>query len=163
MDIHDREELLILFGSAQAIVSAQSDDVRIIPNTEKNYGMIYERWLLAGRQISPELAGPTRRWWISAVRFKTLQRLRGSTAELERALRTGDDANAISAGAVVRECIGILERHPAGRPGKRAKIRDEKPPAPRRAYGPRTAKQVRGSREIQGISELALREQGGTP
>ena len=163
MDIHDREELLILFGSAQAIVSAQSDDVQIIPNTQKNYGMIYERWLVAGRQISPELAGPTRRWWVSAVRFKTLERLRGSTAELGQALRVGDDVGAVSAGAVVRECLGILERHPAGRPGKRAKIRVEEPPVPRRAYSPRKPKQVQGSRDIQRLSKLASREQGATP
>lgn len=125
MDIAERERLLILLGSAQAIITTQRDDVPLVPNTEWNYRLIYERWLNGGRQISPELAGPTKRWWISAVRFNTLARLRVATAELRDALQARDDTGAVSAGAVVAECLDILERHPAGRTGKRAKVRHE--------------------------------------
>jgi hypothetical protein len=144
LDVNDREKLLILLGSAQATINSQSDEVPIIPRTEKNYGMIYERWLAGGRQISPEFSGQTKRWWVSAVRFKTLERMRGASADLELALRAVDDAGAVSAGALVRECLDVLERNPAGRPGKRARIRDEEPP--KRGVGrPRTSKRNRPS------------------
>ena len=131
MGIEEREKLLILLGCAQATISAHPNYMQIIHNTQKNYALIYERWLNADRQISPDLAGATRRWWVSAVRFKTLERLRGATAELSRSLQNGGqlqhdihDEEAVCVGDVVTECLGILERNPAGRPGKRARLKD---------------------------------------
>jgi hypothetical protein len=146
LDVNDREKLLILLGSAQATINSQSDEVPIIPRTEKNYGMIYERWLAGGRQISPEFSGQTKRWWVSAVRFKTLERMRGATVQLAQALQARETQEGFldDAGALVRECLDVLERNPAGRPGKRARIKDEEPP--KRGVGrPRTSKRIRPS------------------
>lgn len=117
-----------LLGRAKGVLEAQP----VGPPKQKATMVAYRRYARRGIEgfaswdVAPAQAN---RFVSSAVRAVTLERLKAAADELGDALQAGDPALAHHRGQEVSECLELLRRHPAVRPGKRVSAKERGSPA----------------------------------
>jgi hypothetical protein len=113
-----------LLGMARGVLEFQP----IGPPKQRATMEAYRRYAARGIEgfaswdVAPAQAN---RFVSSAVRAVTLERLKAAADELGDALQTGDRALAQLRGQEVSECLDVLRRHPAVRPGKRVSAKEQ--------------------------------------